>query len=253
MQMDQLTEFRTADQIERRYSSTGEPSLDDLLGGGLETGLIHLFYGHTCLRDDVLRSSIYSLLPPNKGGLHAPVVIVDSMNSIDTVKLAEFALNVGLDPDFAFNRVLITRAFNSSQTYDLVINHLESFMSKVRPGMLVLPGLFDIFSREGLDAEKMQQIAHMAARIMTFTLNYGIVTIVSADESGRNRSPRVGSALASYSQVHVMVEQTPARIVYSLTKHPSREFHRASIDRRNRLYYEDLPLDYYLNPEGSGE
>ena len=251
--MNQLTEFRTADKVERRYSSTGNPDLDDLLGGGLETGLIHLFYGHTCLKDDILRSTIYSLLPPDKGGLHAPVVIVDSMNSIDTIKLAEFALNVGLDPDFAFNRVLITRAFNSSQTYDLVVNHLESFMSKVRPGMLVLPGLFDIFSREGLDAQKMQQISHMAARIMTFTLNYGIVTLVSADEAAKNRSPRVGSALASYSQVHVMVDQTPSRVAYSLTKHPSRDFHRMSIERNDRTYYEDLPLAYYLDSKTSDE
>ncbi|MFW9804147.1 MAG: hypothetical protein ACFFFC_15915 [Candidatus Thorarchaeota archaeon] len=45
--------FRTADELtERTLLTTGDETLDTLLGGGLELGICHLFYG------DLVRHSI---------------------------------------------------------------------------------------------------------------------------------------------------------------------------------------------------
>jgi hypothetical protein len=46
------------DRAFHKTMSTSISALDKLLGGGLEVSLMHLFYGFTLLRDDLLENEI---------------------------------------------------------------------------------------------------------------------------------------------------------------------------------------------------
>jgi hypothetical protein len=247
-----LPGFQTADKVQRVTCGTGTPTLDNLLEGGYETGLVYLFYGHEELNRDLLRSVVHAQLPPSKGGLSSPSIMIDSSNMIDIVKLRDNAFQLGLEPESVMDAVYISRAFNASQTFDLVTTCLDEFIERVPARMLLLPGLVDLFVKEGLDNERTRQMTHMAARINAFTLKHNIVTLISTREPLRYaKLPPVGKTLASSAQVHILVEQTPMRILYSLTKHPSLKSRTESTPRSGSAFGVTLPLEYFFEDDST--
>ncbi|MFW9887343.1 MAG: hypothetical protein ACFFER_04135, partial [Candidatus Thorarchaeota archaeon] len=215
--MKPSTLFRTTDKLtERTLSTTGDETLDTLLGGGLELGMCHLFYGDRILHNDLLRMAVAAQSPRSRKGLGSPSIFIDSSNMMRIDRLAEFVLQLDLFPEVVNDHIFISRAFNASQTHDLVVEQLEGFFETVPAQVLFVPGLADIYIKEGLTAEGMQQITLMAHLLMTFSLRMNIATVISTGSSPRNsRNAAGGRALASCCQVHVHVEQTPMRVVYT--------------------------------------
>ncbi len=221
--------FETADQLIRRTVSTGIPMLDELLDGGLEYGLVHLFYGDRKLHRDILKIAVHSQLPYERGGMESPCIIIDSTNMIDIDVMTDHALELGLEPEKVMDRIFITRAFNSSQTYDLVMNQLEQFFEQVPARLLIVTGLPNLYLEEGMTGEKLQQLAHMSTRLKTFTLSRGIVTVITAPITDKSSStPAGGRALTSNAQIHIQVIESRAHVKYTLRKHPSSPVRHAS-------------------------
>jgi hypothetical protein len=247
-----LTPFQTADTVQRVMCKTGTPTLDSLLDGGFETGLVYLFYGSDRLQSDLLRAAVHAQLPMINGGFSSPSIMIDSSNVVDMVKLRDISFQLGLEPESVMDMVYISRAFNSSQTYDLVINHLDEFFERIPARMLILPGFVDLFINEGLDADRTRQMTHLAARINAFTLRHNLVTLVSTRAKSANpKYPPVGKTLASAAQVHIHVDETPMRTVYSLAKHPSLPNRTESLVRKGSIFGVTLPLDYYFGDDPS--
>lgn len=247
-----LTPFQTADRVQRVICKTGTPTIDSLLDGGFETGMVYLFYGSERLHSDLLRAAVQAQLPLTLGGFSSPSIMIDSSNMVDIVKLRDISFQLCLEPESVMDMIYISRAFNSSQTYDLVINHLDEFIERIPAKMLILPGLVDLFINERLDAEKSKQMSHLAARINAFTLRHGLVTLVSTRvKCSHDKYPPVGKTLASSAQVHIHVDETPMRTVYSLTKHPSLPNRTESIVRKGSAFGVTLPLDYYFGGNSS--
>ena len=246
------TPFQTADRVQRVVCKTGTPTIDSLLDGGFETGLVYLFYGSDRLNNTLLRAAVHAQLPLISGGFSSPTIMIDSSNMVDMVKLRDYAFQLCLEPESVMDMIYISRAFNSSQTYDLVINHLDEFLERIPARLLILPGLVDLFINEGLDADKSQQMTHLAARISAFTLRHNLVTLISTRIKCRDTiRPPVGTALASSAQVHIHVDETPMRTVYSLTKHPSLPERTESLVRKGSAFGVTLPLDYFFGDDSS--
>ncbi|MEM2142083.1 MAG: hypothetical protein QXS20_02595 [Candidatus Thorarchaeota archaeon] len=243
----QLSEFTTADTIRRQIVKTGTEALDDLLGGGLEVGLTYLFYGDSQLHDDLLRIAVSVQRPQQEGGLQSPTVVIDSVNILRSCRLAEYAIELGLEPEEVIRRIYVSRAFNSSQVFVLIMDELEEFFSRIRARLLIVSGFPDLFISEGVNVRHAQQMTQMARKISTFTMRHGIVTLVSAPSSrGDIFTPAGGRALASSAQVHICVESLKSYIRYTLTKHPQYPVKRSS---RPRESYLDLtpPLSDFLD------
>ena len=201
--------------------SMGTNALDNLLEGGAEAGLTHLFYGERSLHDDLLRCAVTAQMSEKRGGTGAPVIIIDSANMIRIERLTETSFELELDPEDVMDRIYISRAFNSSQTYDLVMNQLDGFFERIPARVLMVTGLPNLYIEEGLSSDGLQQIAHMASRIMTFTLQRDLFTFISSPVSQSSKNaPAGGRSLASNCQVHVYVERTKSYVKYTLAKHP---------------------------------
>ena len=143
----------------------------------------------------------------------------------------------------------ITRAFNSSQTYDIVMNQLEGFFERVPARLLLVTGLPDLFIGEGMSGEAAQHLTHMATRLMTFTLQRSLVTIITAPISERSRhTPAGGKALTSCAQVHVHFEEHKSYSRYTLAKHPNLPIRRTSRSSPQQ-FGTTLPLSHFLNQE----
>jgi RecA/RadA recombinase len=245
--MQYKMEFQTADKLVHRHVGTGIVALDRLLGGGYECGLMHLFYGDQTLHSVLLRAAVWAQMPQSRGGPDSPAIIIDSSNMINVLKLADYASELELNIEEVMGRIFISRAFSSSQTYDLLINHLDEFLERVPARLLLVPGFPDLFISEGSDIQRSRQSTHAAAYLMAKTLERGLVTLISTTRSLSNRQfPPVGKALASNAQVHILVEKTPMRTLYTLTKHPSLPVHTESQIAYPARYGVTLPLDHFF-------
>jgi len=246
---DLVPGFFTADQVVRMRMSTGITAIDELLGGGLESGITHLFYGDRSLHNDLLKIATHAQIPEERGGLASPTIIIDSANIMKIEKITDYSFEFELEPEEVMDNIYITRAFNSSQTYDLIMNQLESFFERVPARFLLITGLPDLYIGEGMTGESAQQITHMATKLMTFTLKRGIFTIITAPESERApQSPAGGKALASCAQVHVQVEEQKSYFRYTLAKHPNLPVRRTSRPKPVN-FGTTLPLSHFLKPE----
>jgi RecA/RadA recombinase len=244
-----LPGFHTADQVLRQRLHTGIQALDELLEGGLESGLTHLFYGDRSLHRDLLKIAVQAQLPLGKKGINSPTIIIDSANIMRIEDLTDYAFEAGLEPEEVMDRIYISRAFNSSQTYDLVMNQLDTFFDRVPARLLMVTGLPDLYFSEGITSEGSQQITHMAAKIMSLTLNRDIFTVVSTRPSeGRKDLPAGGRALAGYTQIHVQVTEAKSYFMYTLAKHPQFAVRRVSRPKPV-TFGTTLPLSYFLNQD----
>lgn len=228
---------------------SGILALDTLLGGGIEAGLVHLFYGGRSLHDDFHRIAVKVQTSREKGGLQSPTIIIDSANIIKLERFTDLAYEYGLEPEVVMDNIWITRAFNSSQTYDLIMNQLEGFLDKIPARVLMVTGLPHLYLEEGLKGEGLQEIAHMASKISALTLRRGIFTLVSAPPSKRKQNfPEGGKTLSGTAQVHIKVEEFKSRRIYTLTKHPQYPIRRTN--RTNNTSSGDtLPLSHFLRSD----
>ncbi|MBN2230535.1 MAG: hypothetical protein JW779_13185 [Candidatus Thorarchaeota archaeon] len=242
--------FQTADKYTRETCGTGVIALDTLLQGGYEQGLVHLFYGAPSFQEDLLRAAVWAQVSKSRGGLESPVIMIDSSNMIDTTRLTEYAFEYELEIESVMDHIFISRAFNSSQTYDLLTNHLEEFLERIPARMLLVPGLPDLFVNEGLDSTKTQQLTHLASLLMAITMRYNLVTLVSTKAiNTREQFPAVGRSLASNAQIHILIEQTPMRVLYTLTKHPSLPIITNYRTKHEARFGVTLPLDYFFDED----
>ncbi|MFW9887479.1 MAG: hypothetical protein ACFFER_04815 [Candidatus Thorarchaeota archaeon] len=118
---------------------TGNKTLDNLLGGGLEIGMCHLFYGDRILHEDFLRMAVAAQIPRAKGGLGSPSIFIDSANMMRIDKIADFVFELDLFPEVVSDHIFISRAFNASETHELVVNQLEEFFDTGPARLLFLP------------------------------------------------------------------------------------------------------------------
>ncbi|MFW9811494.1 MAG: hypothetical protein ACFFF9_03495 [Candidatus Thorarchaeota archaeon] len=230
-------------------AESGVMAIDTLLEGGIESGLVHLFYGDRCLHNDFLHFAVKALTFKVKGGLESPTIIIDSANMVKVERLSELAYQFNLEPEEVLDNIYISRAFNSSQTYDLVMNQMENFLDKIPARVLMITGLPNLYLEEGLKGEGIQEISHMASRIAAVTLQRSLFTLISAPASVKNPNfPEGGRTLSTSAQVHVQVTDSPSRITYTLAKHPQfpvKRTNKAKTDPSG----DTLPLSYFLRGE----
>ena len=241
--------FFTADQVERVKITSGINAIDNLLEGGIEAGLVHLFYGDRGLHNDFLRFAVRAQMPKEAGGTGAPIILIDSANMIKIERITDICYEFDLEPEEVMDRIYITRAFNSSQTYDIIMNQLDSFFRRIPARTLLVTGLPNLYIEEKMTGEGLQQISHMVSNIMKFTLQRDLFTLISAPLSPKSRTtPAGGRSLASNSQVHIRVEESKSYVRYILAKHP--QYPVRNVTRTiPTITSGTLPLSHFLGGE----
>ncbi|MHA1770970.1 MAG: hypothetical protein ACTSYL_04305 [Candidatus Thorarchaeota archaeon] len=239
-------EFATADQAIRRIMKTGSSSIDALLEGGLEFGLVHLLYGDRIMYDDLLKLAVHAQLPYEKGGIASSSIIIDSANIIQIDKITDYALEADLEPEEVMDHIFITRAFNSSQVYDIVMHQLERLFEQVSARLLLVTGLPDLFVVEGITGDMLQQISHMVSKIRAFTMYREIATVITARSSEQDQHlPAGGRALSTNAQVHIHVKEYRGRVRYTLAKHPAYPIRHTTRSLESG-FATTPPLSYFL-------
>lgn len=108
-----------AEVLERREEigkiSTGSNSLNELLGGGIETQTITEFYGAFASGKSQIgfQAAVNVQLPKEKGGLNGACLFIDTEATFRPERIREIAEARGLDPKKVLQNIYVARAFNS--------------------------------------------------------------------------------------------------------------------------------------------
>jgi DNA repair protein RadA len=119
--------FETGDKIlERRLGigklTSGSKSLDDLLGGGIETQAMTEFYGEFGSGKTQIahQLAVKVQLPPERGGLNGSVIMVDTENTFRPDRIKDMAEGDELDYADILKNIHVARAYNSNHQILLV-------------------------------------------------------------------------------------------------------------------------------------
>lgn len=106
---DLLEERKKVERI-----TTGSKELDELLGGGIETGAITEVYGKFRTGKTQLCHNVAVTvnLPPEKGGVNGRALYIDTEGTFRPERIIPIAKDYGLDPDQVLDQLLISEVYS---------------------------------------------------------------------------------------------------------------------------------------------
>jgi len=143
--------------------TTGSKSLDDLLGGGIETQAITEFFGEYGSGKSQLcfQLSVNIQLPEEEGGLSGVAAIIDTEGTFRPERIAQMAEARGLNSDDVLKKVFVARAYNSSHQM-LLVDHVYELARRENVKLIVVDSLTSLFRAEyvgrGTLAERQQKL-----------------------------------------------------------------------------------------------
>jgi DNA repair protein RadA len=171
--MEQLNiGFKSADTIwEHRKNiariTTGSQELDDLLGGGIETGSVIEFFGEfrTGKTQIMHQLCVNVQLPKEKGGLEGRALYIDTEGTFRPERIIQMAEGLDMDYQSVLKNIIFGRAYNSDHQI-LLIKEATNIIKEKNIKLIVIDSLIGHFRSEyigrGTLATRQQTInAHL--------------------------------------------------------------------------------------------
>ncbi len=143
--------FETADSVyEKRKQvgkiTTGSKNLDNLLGGGVETGAITETHGAFGSSKSQLafQLAVNVQLPKENGGLDGTAIFIDTENTFRPERIQQMAQALGLDSDKTLKNIFIGRAYNSDHQI-LLVDKAKEILKEKNVKLLVVDSITSMF------------------------------------------------------------------------------------------------------------
>lgn len=181
--------FKTAKEVKLERLSigritTGSKSLDQLLGGGVETKTITEFYGEygTGKTQICHQLSVNVQLPPEKGGLSGSAVYIDTEGTFRWERIEAMARAKGLDPDKVMENILYIRAVSSDHQM-AVVDELRELVPEKNIKLVVVDSVTGHFraeypGRENL-AMRQQKLNKHLHQLLSLAEVFNIAVVIT--------------------------------------------------------------------------
>jgi len=165
---------------------TGSKDLDNLLGGGIETGGITEFFGAYSSGKTALahQLAVNIQLPKEKGGMNGTVVWIDSENTLRPERIKQIAEAIGLKSEEVLKNLRAVRALNSDHQM-LVAEKIEDLIKKEKLPikLVIVDSLMSHFRSEyigrGTLADRQQKLNKHMHVLMKLAMNHNLVVYVT--------------------------------------------------------------------------
>ena len=148
---------------------TGSPAFDKMIGGGVETQSITEVYGEFGSGKSQLAHQlcVNVQLPPEKGGLGAKAIYIDTENTFRPERIEQMAKAAGLDTKEALDNIYVARACTTDHQI-LLADKANDIAKQGGFKLVVVDSLTSLFRTEycgrGALAERQQKLGqHLAA------------------------------------------------------------------------------------------
>jgi DNA repair protein RadA len=146
--------FVTADKVmEKRQKvgliTTGSASLDDLLGGGVETQAVTEAFGEFGSGKTQLAHQlcVNVQLPREQKGLEGKAIFIDTENTFRPERIRDMSLGVGLDPVKVLQNIYYVRSYNTDQQI-LIAEKAEEVVERENIRLIVVDSITAQFRAE---------------------------------------------------------------------------------------------------------
>jgi DNA repair protein RadA len=164
--------------------TTGSKALDDLLGGGVETGAVTEFYGEFGSgKSQVCHTlSVTVQLPREQGGLEAGAIYVDTEGTFRPERIAEIAEARGLDSAKILDNIIVAKAYNSAHQ-ELIIREVGKQIENFKIKLVIVDSAVAHYRAEflgrGTLAERQQRLNRFMHQILRIAEVYGVAMVVT--------------------------------------------------------------------------
>ena len=181
--------FKTALELKKerlaaKKITTGSRNLDALLGGGIETKMITEFFGEYGSGKTQIchQLAVNVQLPPEKGGLGARAVYIDTEGTFRWERIAAMAKRWGLDPDQVMENIYYVRAINSDHQM-AIVEELFNVVPKYNIKLVIVDSVTSHFraeypGRERL-AERQQKLNRHLHQLMRLAELYDVAVVIT--------------------------------------------------------------------------
>ncbi len=181
--------FETADVVyERRKNigkiKTGSSSLDELLGGGVETMAITEMYGKFSSGKSQLgfQLVVNAQKSPEEGGLGSGVLFVDSEATFRPDRIVQLAKAADMDPTVVLKNIHVARAENSDHQI-ILLEKAEETIEKNNIRLIVIDSLTSHFRSDyigrGALSERQQKLNKHIHMLQKLSEKYNLAVYVT--------------------------------------------------------------------------
>lgn len=181
--------FIRADELLRMRQNvlrltTGSKSMDELLGGGLETQTITEFFGEYGSGKSQMchQLCVNVQLPPEQGGLGGGALYIDTENTFRTERIVQMAKHLGLDPEEASRNIILAEAYTSDHQMFLLEN-ADKVIKENGLRLIIIDSLTSHFRSEYLGremlAERQQKLNKHMHKLIRLARAFNIVAVVT--------------------------------------------------------------------------
>jgi DNA repair protein RadA len=147
--------------------TTGSEIIDELLGGGLETQNINEFYGeYGSGKSQICHQLCVNIqLPPERGGLNASALYIDTENTFHTERIVSMAQHLDLELEDVVKNIIVAEAYTSDHQIFLLEN-ADKIIKDNNIRLIIVDSLTAHFrseyvGRESLAARQQKLNKHM--------------------------------------------------------------------------------------------
>ncbi len=167
-----------------RRLTTGSRSVDELIGGGLESQTITEFYGEYGVGKSILchQLAINVQLPVDKGGLGGGALYLDTEQTFRPEWIVRMAKTAGLEPADAAQRIIYSEAYNSDHQI-LLLEKADQIIKENNIRLIIIDSLTSHFRSEYIGremlAERQQRLNNHMHRLIRLARSFNAVAIVT--------------------------------------------------------------------------
>jgi DNA repair protein RadA len=164
--------------------ATGSKSMDELLGGGLETQTITEFYGEYGSGKSQMchQLCVNVQLPPEQGGLGGGALYIDTENTFRTERIVQMSQHLGLDPEEVSKNIIYADAYTSDHQIFLLEN-ADKVIKENGVRIIIVDSLTSHFRSEYLGremlAERQQKLNKHMHKLIRLARAFNVVAVVT--------------------------------------------------------------------------
>ena len=164
--------------------STGSDSLNDMIGGGIETNSITESYGKFSSGKTQLgfQLTVNAQQTREKSGLGGNVLFIDTEGTFRPERIKEIAKNSGLDPEEVLKNIIYVRAQTTEQQI-LTVERADKLIQEKNIKLIVVDSLTALFRAEfigrGALGERQQKLNMHIHKLQSLSDKYDLAVYVT--------------------------------------------------------------------------
>jgi DNA repair protein RadA len=222
-------EFCSASDILNRRKQvlrceTGSKSIDELLGGGIETQALTEFAGEFGSGKSQLchTLSVTANLPKGKGGLGGNVIFIDTENTFRPERVHQISERFGYtDPEAILSKIFVCRIYNSSHL-EFIVKNLSKYVEELRARLVIIDSVISLHRAEYLGREtlwdRQQKLNSILHRLTRLSEVYDIALVVT-NQVQSNPDTTFGIDPTRVAGGNIIAHATTYRILFRKAGH----------------------------------